>query len=74
MRKALDCEHQQTELQTENDHLLQEKIEMERTYVDLKHKSEQAERRNLELRTAEDKEHAEEISFLKKTNQQLKVY
>lgn len=73
MRKALDCEYQQSELQIEYDRLMQEKVEMERTYIDLRHKSDQAERRNLELRTAEEKQHAEEISFLKKTNQQLKV-
>jgi dynein light intermediate chain len=39
----------------------------------MKVKADQAERRNSELRESEEKKHAEEIAFLKKTNSQLKV-
>jgi dynein light intermediate chain, axonemal len=38
----------------------------------MKIKAEQSDRRNVELRTSEEKKHAEEIAFLKKTNSQLK--
>jgi len=40
---------------------------------DLKAKCEQIEKRALEQRQVEDKKHSEEIQFLKRTNQQLKV-
>lgn len=50
-----------------------QKTELERTVAELRQKSEQAERRAAELREAEEKKHMEEIQFLKKTNQQLKV-
>lgn len=39
----------------------------------MKVKADQAERRNAEMRESEEKKHAEEIAFLKKTNSQLKV-
>lgn len=41
--------------------------------TELKNKAEQVERRAEEVRAAEDKKHAEEVQFLKKTNQQLKA-
>lgn len=50
-----------------------QKAELEKAVVELKQKFEQAERRAAELREAEEKKHMEEIQFLKKTNQQLKV-
>lgn len=40
---------------------------------DMKIRSEQTERRNAELQASEERKHAEEIAFLKKTNAQLKV-
>lgn len=46
---------------------------MEEIITDMKIKAEQIERRNNELRASEEKKHAEEIAFLKKTNQQLKA-
>lgn len=55
------------------DELQLQKIELEKTVVELKQKFEQAERRAAELREAEEKKHMEEIQFLRKTNQQLKV-
>ena len=50
-----------------------EKAELEKTVAELTQKFEQAERRAAELREAEERKHMEEIQFLKKTNQQLKV-
>lgn len=41
--------------------------------VELRAKAEQIERRSKEMQQAEEKKHTEEIEFLKKTNQQLKV-
>lgn len=73
MRKALQCEQGKLDLQKEFDRLSTEKEELERQLVDGKQKADQAERRALELRTAEDKKHVEEIAFIKKANQQLKV-
>lgn len=49
------------------------KTNLERQVAELRAKAEQVERRATELRQAEEKKHAEEIDFLKKTNQQLKV-
>jgi len=46
---------------------------LERQLAEQRLRSEQTERRNSELRAAEEKKHADEVSFLKKTNQQLKV-
>lgn len=51
-----------------------QKVELEKIVAELKQRFDQAERRNAELREAEEKKHMEEIQFLKKTNQQLKVY
>lgn len=39
----------------------------------MKAKIDQIEKRNAEQRAAEEKKHAEDITFYKKTNQQLKV-
>ena len=40
---------------------------------ELKAKCEQIEKRAVEQRAVEEKKHTEEIQFLKRTNQQLKV-
>lgn len=53
--------------------LKKEKDNLEKNNSELKLKYEHAERRAAELREAEAKKHTEEIQFLKKTNQQLKV-
>jgi len=49
-------------------------VELERQVNELKAKCEQTEKRAQEQRQVEEKKHAEEIQFLKRTNQQLKVY
>lgn len=47
--------------------------ELERHVAELRAKAGQVERRAVELRQAEEKKHVEEIDFLKRTNQQLKL-
>lgn len=51
-----------------------EKLILEKQSTELRQKTEQIERRAVELRAAEEKKHQEEIEILKKTNMQLKVY
>ncbi len=46
---------------------------MEQTVLELKAKCEAIEKRESERRAMEERKHAEEIAFLKKTNVQLKV-
>jgi len=48
-------------------------VELERQVNELKAKCEQTEKRAQEQRQVEEKKHAEEIQFLKRTNQQLKA-
>ena len=50
-----------------------DKRDLERQLNELKLKFEQAERSAAEQRQVDEKKHAEEIQFLKRTNQQLKV-
>lgn len=73
MRKALQAEQAKSDLQGNVDRLQEEKVEVEHQLIDLRQKAEQNERRAEEIRIAEEKKHNEEISFLKKTNIQLKV-
>lgn len=53
--------------------LEEDKRDLERQVNELKAKIDQIEKRNSEQRAAEEKKHAEDITFYKKTNQQLKV-
>jgi dynein light intermediate chain len=46
---------------------------LEQTVLELKAKCEAIEKRESERRAMEERKHAEEIAFLKKTNVQLKV-
>lgn len=73
MRKALQAEQGKSDLQQDVDELKADKVELEHQIVDLKQRAEQADRRAAETRLAEERKHTEEIAFLKKTNQQLKV-
>ncbi|XP_033336905.2 putative inner dynein arm light chain, axonemal Dnali1 [Megalopta genalis] len=73
MRKALQAEQGKEDLIAAADELRVQKAELEKTVAELKQKYDQAQRRSSELREAEEKKHAEEIQFLKKTNQQLKT-
>ena len=53
--------------------LEEEKLELEKQVNELKAKCDAIEKRETERRAIEEKKHAEEIQFLKRTNQQLKV-
>lgn len=53
--------------------LEEEKRQLEQTVLELKAKCEAVEKRESERRAMEERKHAEEIAFLKKTNLQLKV-
>lgn len=73
MRKALQAEQGKADLTQEVEELQEAKKDLEKQVMDLRMKAEQVERRANEVRETEDKKHNEEIQFLKKTNQQLKV-
>ncbi|XP_059617597.1 putative inner dynein arm light chain, axonemal [Phlebotomus argentipes] len=73
MRKALQAQEGKESLQSLVTVLQAEKKVLENTISDMKIKADQVERRNAELRASEEKKHAEEIAFLKKTSAQLKA-
>lgn len=73
MRKALQAQEGKEQLQERIRMLEEEKSLLEASISDMKVKSDQNERRSAELRESEEKKHAEEIAFLKKTNAQLKA-
>jgi dynein light intermediate chain, axonemal len=71
--QSLQAQEGKEQLQQRIIQLEEEKSLIEATISDMRVKADQAERRNLELRESEEKKHAEEIAFLKKTNSQLKA-
>ncbi|KAK2582682.1 hypothetical protein KPH14_004956 [Odynerus spinipes] len=73
MRKALQAEQGKEDLVATVDELRRQKIELQNTLTELRHKFDLAEKRSAELREAEEKKYTEEIQFLKKTNLQLKT-
>lgn len=73
MRKALQAQEGKEKLQDMVCELEAERKRLENQISDMKIKADQALRRNAELRASEEKKHAEEIVFLKKTSAQLKV-
>lgn len=73
LRKALQSQEGKEKLVEYVAQLERDKETMENVTSDMKLRAEQNERRNAELRAAEEKKHAEEIAFLKKTNAQLKT-
>ncbi|XP_017142401.1 putative inner dynein arm light chain, axonemal [Drosophila miranda] len=73
MRKALQAHEEKEMLRDRVKTLELEKEALEEIIADMKLKQEQAERRNAELRASEEKKFTEEITFLKKTNAQLKA-
>ncbi|KAI8044367.1 putative inner dynein arm light chain, axonemal [Drosophila gunungcola] len=73
MRKALQAHEEKEMLRDRVKTLEQDKEALEEIIADMKLKQEQAERRNAELRASEEKKFTEEITFLKKTNAQLKA-
>nr|XP_018910362.1 PREDICTED: 33 kDa inner dynein arm light chain, axonemal [Bemisia tabaci] len=73
IRKALYAEQGKEDMAEKVEQLTAEKNKLQLQVVDLKAKADMIERRAKELRLAEEKQHAEEISFLRRANQQLKV-
>lgn len=73
LRKALQSQEGKEKLVEYVAQLEKDKENMENIISEMKLRAEQNERRNTELRAAEEKKHAEEIAFLKKTNAQLKA-
>ncbi|XP_043216409.1 33 kDa inner dynein arm light chain, axonemal-like [Amphibalanus amphitrite] len=73
MRKALQAEQGKEELEASIAQLEVDKEELLRQVTELRAKCDQIERRAQEQRQAEERKHAEEIQFLKRTNQQLKT-
>ena len=53
--------------------LEQDKRDLERQVNEQKSRCDQTEKRSMEAKLVEEKKHSEEVQFLKKTNQQLKV-
>lgn len=72
MRKALQAEQGKADMEMRIKQLEQEKKELERQVQELKAKAEAIEKREGERRALEEKKHAEEVQFLKRTNAQLK--
>jgi len=73
MRKALMAEQGKADMEKKVTELEEDKRDYERQVNELKAKIDQIEKRNSEQRAAEEKKHAEDITFYKRTNQQLKT-
>jgi len=73
MRKSLQAEHGKSDMERQIKELQMDKADLEHQVNELKAKCDQIEKRALEQRQVEEKKHADEIQFLKKTNQQLKT-
>ncbi|KAI8622553.1 axonemal dynein light chain-domain-containing protein [Chytriomyces sp. MP71] len=73
MRKALQAEQGKSDMDNRIKELEEEKRQLEQSVLELKAKCEAIEKRESERRAMEERKHAEEIAFLKKTNVQLKT-
>ncbi|TRY78072.1 hypothetical protein TCAL_09457 [Tigriopus californicus] len=73
IRKALQAEQGKTDMESTIARLEEEKANLEKEVSDLKRGCEMIEKRAAEQRIADEKNHGEEINFLKRTNQQLKA-
>ncbi|PNF31130.1 33 kDa inner dynein arm light chain, axonemal, partial [Cryptotermes secundus] len=73
IRKALMAEQGKADLENTVTKLQSEKSDLDKQVMELRSRADQIERRSNEQKLAEAKKHAEDIQFLKKTNQQLKV-
>ncbi len=73
MRKALMAESGKSDLESKINEIANEKEELDLATVDLQTKMEEMERKFAEQRENEEKKHGEEIQFLKRANQQIKV-
>lgn len=73
MRKALMAESGKSELETKISEMTTEKETLEGSVATLKTRLDEIEAKFNEQRSNEEAKHAEEISFLKKANYQIKV-
>ncbi|XP_032936722.1 axonemal dynein light intermediate polypeptide 1 isoform X1 [Catharus ustulatus] len=73
VRKALQAEQGKAHLEKRIAELEEEKKELEKQVSEEKAKCEAIERQETERREIEEKKHSEEVTFLKRTNQQLKA-
>ncbi|XP_045900794.1 axonemal dynein light intermediate polypeptide 1 [Micropterus dolomieu] len=73
MRKALQAEQGKADMEKEISDLENEKQDLKKQLNEQKAKCDAIEKRENERRLVEEKKHAEEIQFLKRTNQQLKT-
>lgn len=73
MRKALLAEQGKIDMEQKLKERVEEKKVLDATIQELKNKCEAVEKREAEKRSMEERKHAEEIAFLKKTNLQLKT-
>ncbi|KXS09398.1 hypothetical protein M427DRAFT_117355 [Gonapodya prolifera JEL478] len=73
MRKALQAEQGKSDMENKIKSLEDEKRQLDTQVLELKAKCEAIEKRETERRQMEERKHAEEIQFLKKTNVQLKT-
>ncbi|NXJ68132.1 IDLC protein, partial [Rostratula benghalensis] len=73
LRKALQAEQGKSDMEKRIAELEEEKRELENQVREEKAKCEAVEKREAERRLIEEKKHTEEVQFLKRTNQQLKV-
>ncbi|ESN97245.1 hypothetical protein HELRODRAFT_114306 [Helobdella robusta] len=73
MRKALQADQGKADLEKQIVDLESDKRDLERQVNELKVRIDQSEKKAIEQRSVDEKKHAEEIQFLKKTTQQLKM-
>merc|ERR1711918_97546 len=72
MRKALMAEQRKAEMEAKIKHLESDKKDLERQVQELINRCDATEKREQERRALDEKKHAEEVEFFKKTNDQLK--
>ncbi|KAM6995020.1 axonemal dynein light intermediate polypeptide 1 [Tautogolabrus adspersus] len=73
MRKALQSEQGKADMEKRITDLEDDKLELKRHLNELKSQCDAIEKRETERRQIEEKKHAEQIQFLKRTNLQLKT-
>mmetsp|Transcript_52750 Transcript_52750/g.60625 ORF Transcript_52750/g.60625 Transcript_52750/m.60625 type:complete len:237 (-) Transcript_52750:64-774(-) len=71
MRKALHAEQNKVDMQAQIRNLEREKEELERQVAELSTKCDMIERREAERRASDERKHAEEVAFFRKTHQTL---
>jgi dynein light intermediate chain len=73
MRKALQAEQGKSDMESKIKSLESEKSQLEQQVQELQAKCEAIEKRESERRALEEKKHADELAFLKRTSGQLKA-